>query len=403
MPDPRWTGPPEVVALIFEAGNPASVVANNAVWVAETANKELSAGLSTINALATAAQWQGVGAVASMVANTGLNAGLHTLVGWTAHKIGVTQAAVEAFTIARSSVIPSVVSQTNRDEWTVLNATNWFGQNTPGIIERDTEYFGEHWPHNSSVGWTYSGALSALSAALAVPPPVAPMGATPGAPAAAAESVAQAAAQTGMSDAVQASSQATQSAGQASSAPADASGQLSSLLQQPMSMVSSVTEPLQQLIKTPMEAVQGMTSLPQSMLQSMTGMFSAAGGAPNAAAVEAVAEPVVAGGGAAGGLGAASAVGGGGGIGAFPGAGLTSYTRPTSSFEPETGGRPTGLRAAVLNAAEVRGPMTTTGMGGTPMPMSPAGMLARGGGSDAEKDAVTRARVVIDGDPTDPR
>ena len=76
MADPRFSGPPEQVALIFEAGNPASVVANNAVWVTETANKELSAGLSTVNAFATAANWQGVGAVASLVANTGLNAGL---------------------------------------------------------------------------------------------------------------------------------------------------------------------------------------------------------------------------------------------------------------------------------------------------------------------------------------
>jgi PPE-repeat protein len=403
MPDPRWTGPPEVIALIFEAGSPASVIANNAVWVTETANKEVSTGLSAINTLATAAQWQGVGSIASVVAATGLNAGLQTLVGWTAEKINITQAAVEAFTIARSSVIPSVVSQTNRDEWAVLNATNWFGQNTPGIIERDTEYFGEHWPHNSSVGWTYSGALSALTAALAVPPPVAPMGASPAAPAAAGEAVAQAAAQTGMSNATQLSGQATQTVGQAGSAPADASGQLSSLLQQPMSMVSSVTEPLQQVVKTPMEAVQGITSLPQSMLQSMTGMFSSAGGAPNAAAAEVVAEPVVAGGGAAGGLGAASATGGAAGVGAFPGAGLTSYTRPTSSFEPETGGRPTGLRAGVLNAAEVRSPTTSAGMGGTPMPMSPAGMLARGSGNDADKDAVTRARVVVDGDPADPR
>jgi hypothetical protein len=133
----------------------------------------------------------------------------------------------------------------------------------------------------------------------------------------------------------------------------------------------------------------------------MGGMFSSAG-APNAAAAEAVAEPVLAGGGAAGGLGAASA-GGAGGIGGFPGAGLTSFTRPTSSFEPETGGRPTGLRAGVLNAAEVRGPTVSTGMGGTPMPMSPAGMLARGSGGESNKDAVTRARVVVGGDPMDPR
>jgi hypothetical protein len=270
------------------------------------------------------------------------------------------------------------------------------------LTPAQTPYFGEHWPHNSSVGWAYSGALSALTAALAVPPPVAPMGASPAAPAAAGEAVAQAAAQTSMTDAMQVSTQAGQAAGQAGSAPVDAGNQFSSLLQQPMSMASSVTEPLQQMVKAPMEAVQGITSLPQGLIPSMGGMFSAAG-APNAASAGAVAEPVLAGGGAAGGLGAASAGGVGGGVGAFPGAGLTSYTRPTSSFEPETGGRPTSLRAGVLNAAEVRGPTVSTGMGGTPMPISPAGMLARGTGGESDKDAVTRARVVIGSDSTDPQ
>lgn len=399
MPDPRWTGPPETVALIFEAGNPASVVANNAVWVTETASKELSAGLSTVNAMATAASWQGVGALASLVANTGLNVGLHTLVGWTAHKIGVTQAAVEAFTIARSSVIPSMMSIRNRVETHVLYDTNFMGINTPNIAAHEFEYHGEHWPHNSSVGWTYSAALSALVAALAVPPPIAPMGASPAAPAAAGEAVAQAAAQSGMNNAVQASGQATQAAGQAGSAPADAGNQLSSLLQQPMSMVSGMTQPFQEAFKAPMDAVQSIGSMPQGLIQSMGGMFSAAG-APNAA--PALAEPVLAGGGAAGGVGAAGVSGVSSGVGGFPGAALTSYTRPTSSFEPETGGRPTSLRAGVLNAADVRGPTAAPGMGGTAMPMSPAGMLARGTGAESDKDAVTRARVVVGGDPTDP-
>jgi hypothetical protein len=383
--------------LIFEAGNPASVIANATVWVTETANKELAMGLSAVNALATAAQWQGFGSVASLVANNGLNLGLQTLVGWTAHKITVAQAAVEAFTIARSGVIPSLVSQTNRDEWAVLNATNFLGINTPAIVERDTEYFGEHWPHNSSVGWGYSGALAALTAALAVPPPPAPMGASPAAPAAAGEAVAQAAGQTGMSDAVQASGQAGQAAGQSAATPAESGGQLSSLLQQPMSMISSVTEPLQQVVKTPMEALQGMTSMPQGLMSSMTSAFqSAPNAATEAEAAGAVTEPVAA-------IGAAPAggAGGAGGLGGFSGAGLTSYTRPTSSFEPETGGRPTSLRAGVLNAAEVRGPTASTGMGGTPMPMSQAGMLARGSGQSG-KDDVTRARVVVGRDGTDP-
>lgn len=399
MPDPRWTGPPEIVAAIFEAGNPASVLANNAVWVTETANKEVATGMSAVNTLMTAAQWQGVGAVASVVTSTGLNAGLQTLVGWTAEKIGITTAAVEAFMIARSSVIPSLVSQTNRDEWTVLNATNFFGQNTPGIVERDTEYFGEHWPHNSSIGWTYSGALAALVAALAVPPPVAPMGASPAAPAAAAATVAQAAAQSGMNGAAQVSGQATQGAGQAAAAPAEGGGQLSSLLQQPLQMISGVTEPLQQAVKAPMDALQGLGSMPQGLLSSMTGAFSSAGGA-NASAAGA-AEPILAG--ATGPLGGGASGAGGVGGGGFPGAGLTSYTRPTSSFEPETGGRPTSLRAGVLNASELRGPAspTTTGMGGSPMPMSPAGMLGHGKEGQANDKDVAKARVVVGADPND--
>lgn len=399
MPDPRWTGPPEGIALTFEAGSPASVIANATVWVTETANKELAMGLSAVNALATAAQWQGFGSVASLVANNGLNLGLQNLVGWTAHKITVAQAAVEAFTIARSSVIPSLVSQTNRDEWAVLNATNFLGINTPAIVERDTEYYGEHWPHNSSVGWAYSGALAALTAALAVPPPPAPMGASPAAPAAAGEAVAEAAGQTGMSDAVQATGQAGQAAGQSAATPAEAGGQFGSMLQQPMSMISSVTEPLQQVVKTPMEALQGITSMPQGLMSSMTSAFQSAGASNAAAEAGAIAEPVAAG----GGFGAASAggAGGAGGLGTFSGAGLTSYTRPTSSFEPETGGRPTSLRAGVLNAAEVRGPTASTGTGGTPMPMSPAGMLARGS-AQSDKDDVPRARVVVGRDGTDP-
>jgi hypothetical protein len=166
-------------------------------------------------------------------------------------------------------------------------------------------------------------------------------------------------------------------------------------------MVSGMTQPLQEVFKAPMEAVQSIGSMPQGLM-SMSGMFSAAG-APNAASAGAIAEPVLAGGGAAGGVGAAGVGGVGSGIGGFPATALTSYTRPTSSFEPETGGRPTSLRAGVLNAADVRGPTASTGMGGTPMPMSPAGMLARGTGGESDKVAVTRARVVIGGDPTDPQ
>ncbi|ORV06995.1 PPE domain-containing protein [Mycobacterium celatum] len=385
MPDPRWAGPPEAIAIIFETGCPAAVLANNAAWAAESACHETSAGLSAINMAATAALWQGVGATASTAAGLGLNAGLQMLVGWIAEKVAVTQAAVDAFTSARSAVIPSAVCQANRDEWATANATNFFGIRTPEIVALDSEYFGEHWPHNSSVGWAYSGALSTLMAALAVPPPVAPMGASPAAPVAAGEAVAQAAAQTGMSDAMRASGQATQTV----SAPADATGQVGSLTQPLQQGLSSAMQPLTTLVQSPMQAVQGSASMPQALMQSVTGVFPAA----FTAAPEAVAESAVAGGGPAGGSGAGTPSTTGG-MGAYPGAGLTSYTRPTNSFEAPTGGRPTGSRADSLGALrEVHGLTTTSVAGGAAMPLS-AGLPAREGGGP-EKKSMTRARVSV--------
>ena len=382
-----------MVALIFEAGSPASVIANNAAWVTETVQNEVSAGLSTMNSLATAAQWEGVGSVASTVASIGLNAGLHTLAGWTAEKITITQAALEAFTAARSAVIPSLLSQTNRDEWTVLNSTNFFGLNTPAIVERDTEYFGEHWPHNSSVGWTYSAALSGLLAALTVPPPLTPMGTSPTAATTATSAVTQAAAQTAMNNAIQLSSQTTQTAGQASSSPTDAASQMSSLVQQPLQMMSSATAPFKDLIQAPAQAVNSFAGMPQGLLQSFGGMFPST---LTSSTAEAASSSVAASGGNMGGLPATEP---GSGV---PGAGLTSYTRPSSTFEPEAAGRPRGLRAGVLNSAELRSPTTSSMMGGAPMPISPAGMLAQGNGSASEdKKTTARARVVVDNDPAD--
>jgi hypothetical protein len=89
------------------------------------------------------------------------------------------------------------------------------------------------------------------------------------------------------------------------------------------------------VLQAPMEAAQSVSSLPQSLMGSM--------------------------GGAAGGLGAGAGAAGGAGVGAFPGAGLTSYTRPASTFEPETGGLPTGLRTGVSNVAEIHSPTTPAG------------------------------------------
>ena len=395
--DPRWTGPPETIAATFEAGSPAAVVANNMVWVTETSHHEMAAGISSANTVATMASWSGQGSTASAAAAAGLNAGLHTAAGWTAHKIAVTQGAVEAFTTARSSVIPSVVSQSNRARREAMNEANpsvlWHF--TPAIVQHDLEYYGQHWPHNSTIGMGYSTAMNGFTAALGMPPPVAPDVASPAAPAEAGQAVAQAASDTGTQDGVSLSSQAAQAVGQApASATSGATEQISSLLGPLQETASSVVQPASQIFQAPTQGLSSMSSLPSSLMGAFGGMFSSASAA-QAAEMASLTGPLASGGGAAGGIGAgaASAMGG---MGAVSGAGLTSYTRPTSTFEPDSGGRPMGLRTV----AATSGPTTSTGGGMGGMPMAP--MAARGNSEESsQQGAVAHARIVVPGDPVD--
>jgi len=114
---------------------------------------------------------------------------------------------------------------------------------------------------------------------------------------------------------------------------------------------------------------------------------------PGAAGTGALGAPLSTGGAATGALNTAAGGAATPGVG-YNGAGLTSFTQPTSTFAAEPGGRPTG-RAGVLNAAEVRSP-TTRALAGAPMPVSPSGMLAKGNAHPGKADDVTHARIVVD-------
>jgi hypothetical protein len=192
-------------------------------------------------------------------------------------------------------------------------------------------------------------------------------------------------------------------AGQTAAAPASAGSEMSSMMMQPMQAAMGAFQPLMGMFQAPMQAFQGLSSLPQSMMGSLGGMFNGMKGADAAVpAADLVKASAPAGGGA--GMGGGGVGGGSGGGGGMPGAGLTSYTRPTSSFAPENSGRPTSLKTGLLSAAEVRGP-TAAPMGGGAMPMSPAGagMLGQGKGENS-KDDVAHARIVMEPVPQrDPR
>lgn len=395
--DPRWVAaPPELVALIFEGGpGPESIVAYAAVMATEAASHQMGMAVSGANIATTSASWSGLAGVANVTKGTALNTGgLEPLAAHCAKHVMLAQAAVDAYTMACPSVIPSVACQANRDLWGVLNATNFFGQNTPGIVSQDLQYFGDYWPQNSSVGLLYASTLGSIAAAAAVPPPavagdVAPAGM---------DSAATLAGQVGSTagqDAAQASTTAGGQLTSAGSAPSGAADQMTSMLSQGPQMLSGAMQPLTQMTQAPMQMAQSGLG----PLQSMMGMFSGANAPAEAAGLEAMGAPLGgAGGAAAGGMGA-----GGGGVGGLgsSAASLTSFTSPASTFEPESGGRPTG-RAGVLNAADLKSP-TARGVGGSAMPMSPAGMLGRGESpSGDKKDDVTHARIVVNSDHQDP-
>lgn len=412
MPDPTWpSSPPEVNYLRLVgagAAGTATTMASAAAWQALAGSAEVAASVSSLNTASTASSFEGVGGTSSFTAATGLNGSLHLLAGWAQEKPPIAASAVWAYETAVSSMIPAEVSIANRAEQAADVALNplVLGALTPMIVALDAEYFGEHWPHNASAGAVYGSALAALAAALAVPPPISPPGASPMAPATAAAAVAQSAGEAVAGEALKGSGQAAKLAGEGVAGPAEAVGQAGSMVAQPIQAAAGAAQPVLGMFQSPAQAVQALGGLPQSML----GVFGGVTG--GALARESLAPAALLGaaggtgavgigaGGGAGSVGAATGGSGvGGGVGGVPGAGLTSFSRPNSSFSPESnGGRPVGLKTGLLGAAEVRaaGPAAT---GGAAMPVSPAhaGMLAQGKDSK-DRDGVAHARVVLSAD-----
>ena len=281
--------------------------------------------------------------------------------------------------IARSSVIPSVISQTNRDEWTVLNATN-FSVRTP----------------QGDRGARFRILRRALAAQLRrgldlFRCPNRPDRGVGGSPAHRTDGCL-----TGRAGRGGRSGGPGGSTGRHAQRGAgiDSSGRPGRVLlglprrsDRPAQLAHAGTDAdgvgchrtAEGDAQAPMQAIQGVTSLPQSMMQAFGGMFPSTGCAQ------------CRGGGLRRRFGTRAGRWRGiarwrGGAGGFPGAGLTSYTRPTSSFEPQAGGG----RPACARRAQRRRSTRPDGAPGVPR-FHDAGGDA-GAGSDAEGQDVARVR-----------
>ena len=385
MPDPAWpTLPPEVNYLRLAgsgAAGTATTVASAAAWQALMASHEVAFAVSSLNAGLTALNFVGVGGLSSANAISDLNLALQLLAGWVQAKppICLANRVEQAADVA---INPAVL-----------------GALTPAIIALDTEYFGEHWPHNASVGAAYGATLSALAATLAIPPPLAPSGASTTAPATAAAAVAQTSGSAAMEGTLTAPVAKSVVGGPA--VPTEVLGQVGQMMMQPIQGALGSTQSAMGLLQTPMSATQSLADLPQSLIGQLRGFGPQTGWGdrPLAAAILPGGAPPL--GEPAGGAAGAGSVGigasGTGGVSSprgMSGPGLTSYARPSSSFGPDPAGRPTGLKTGLLSATQIHG-STATGSG-APLPVSAgqSGLLDRGRDTN-DRDAGPRARIVV--------
>jgi PPE-repeat protein len=363
--------PPEVNAGQLMLGDQgASIAAAAAAYEALAAALTAEGAKMAATAGVTASTgWVGVGGTAMMATAMPYVAALQLLAAWV-QQSAVSAAGIEqAYVTAKMGMIPVPACNVNRDTWTGLAMTNFCGINFPPMGVLDDTYFLGFWPNNAGMMGGYEGIVSAILTALLTPPPPAPLTANPAGQAGQAAAVSQAAASGAASAAMSQSlngvnqaSSAVQPGAQAAAAPAQ------SMAQMPMQMMSQLgqlpqmaAQPLQMLGQFPQMLGQ-MPQMAMGMLgplsQGMTG--GGLGGIDKVGQFDQTT------------LAAATdtaARGGGGGAGGFgSGAGvMSSFTRPTGSFNaPGAPKLPTGWTpgGGVPEIAASAGPATGGGTGG---------------------------------------
>jgi len=304
---------------------------------------------------------------------------------------------VAAHQAAVQAMIPAEVAITNRVTQFGLVATNFFGQNTPGINALDAQY-GEFWIQNAGQRSVYGSVVSMALGLLSTPAPLSPTAPNPAGPAV---GVAEAAAQAGAQSGVQAAGQTMTTAADAPVAGGAAAGTpaqsvMTSMIGSAGSLAGqagSVLQPAMQVAGAfPQLASQG-PSLLSSMLGPLSGATSGFGATDAAAALGPSADAA---GPALAGAGALAGGGGAGGSGLLSASAMgTTFVRPASSFSAPTAPKLPGgwqeTAAAVEPAAAQPSAVGGGGLYGAPMALGREGSV--GGERSAPKTMQVTARA----------
>jgi PPE-repeat protein len=343
----------------------------------------------------------GAGGTAMMATAIPYIAALEALAAWVEQSAASAAAILQAYLTAKAAMVQVPVCDTNRVSQAGAVATNIIGQNTPIILALDMEYFDLFWPTNASNMGGYEGIVTMICAQLGIPPPPAPMTTNPAGFAAQAASVGAAAADGGAHAAMTASSntisQASGTVGGAAGTPSNAMSSVSPM----MSQLGQLPQMLGQLPQMLGQFPQMLGQFPQmamGMLGPLTqgmnsgamnaGVDGLAGTGPTAlaATTNAVGTGVGGAGSGIGSLGNAGAV-------------MSSFTRPTGSFNaPGAPKLPTGWTPVSSQVPEIANSAqpSTAGSGGGGLYGSPAAAGAAGhmGRDERGKESSAEGRTM---------
>jgi PPE-repeat protein len=381
-----WSAfPPEVNAGQLMLGDQGASIEAAAIAydVLAAALMAEAAQMAATTGAAAANGFIGAGGAAMTATAIPYIAALEALAAWVEQSAASAAAILQAYLTAKAAMVQVPVCETNRVSQAGFVATNIIGQNTPIIISLDMEYFDLFWPLNASNMGGYEGIVQAVVMTLGIPPPPAPMTANPAGMAAQAGAIGEAAATGGvnaaMSQSLNTVSQSSGTVGGSAQAAAAAPQSMASMAPQMMSQLGQLPQMFGQIPQMLGQFPQMLGQFPQ-MAMGMLGPLSqgmGAGGVGGIDKVAAVDRTTLA--------GATDAVArGGGGVGGIGGGGtavMSSFTRPTGSFNaPGPPKLPTGWAPGSVTAPPVASsvaPSAGAGTGGLYGAPAAAGHMAR--------------------------
>ncbi|OBB02163.1 hypothetical protein A5662_12640 [Mycobacteriaceae bacterium 1482268.1] len=346
----------------------------------------------------------GAGGTAMMATAVPYIAALETLAVWVEQSAASAAAILQAYVTAKAAMVQVPVCETNRVSQAGLVATNIIGQNTPGIISLDMEYFDFFWPLNASNMGGYEGIVTAVITTLGIPPPPSPMTANPAGAALQAGAIGEAAATGGvnaaMSQSLNAVSQSSGTVGGTAQTAAAPAQSMASMAPQMMSQLGQLPQMFGQIPQMLGQFPQMLGQFPQ-MAMGMLGPLSQSMGAGGMGGIDKAAanieQTTLAG------TTDALARGGGGGGGGLGGIGsgstgvLSSFTRPTGSFNaPGPPKLPAGWAPGSATAPEVASSVQpAAGAGGGGLYGAPAaGAAGHMGRDERGKEGSAEGRTV---------